>query len=59
MKTREHDHTKERESLLRECFIAVDALLTKRPILAAVTVGSTTLGNLRAELLRVTSAPTP
>lgn len=40
----------EQAQLLRECRTALDALLEKRPLLGAVLCGSTTLGNLRAEL---------
>lgn len=40
----------EQAALLRECRFALDSLLTKKPMLAALLCGSTTLGNLRAEL---------
>lgn len=38
------------QALLRECRVALDDLLTKKPMLAALVCGSTTLGNLRAML---------
>ena len=34
---------------LRECFVAIDAVIQHRPMLAAMRAGSTTLGNRRAE----------
>ena len=37
-------------ALLGDCRKALDALLAKRPILGALNYGTTTLGNLRAEL---------
>ena len=40
----------EQAALLRECRAALDALLEKQPKLSGVVFGSTTLGNLRAEL---------
>ena len=40
----------EQAALLRECRFALDCLLEKKPILAALVCGSTTLGNLRASL---------
>ena len=40
----------EQAALLRECRFAVDELLKKYPKLSGVICGSTTLGNLRAEL---------
>lgn len=36
--------------LLRECRLALDELIIKKPGIEALTCGSTTLGNLRAEL---------
>lgn len=38
----------EQAALLRECRAALDDLLQKKPIMAAMVCGSTTLGNLRA-----------
>ena len=35
---------------LRECRFALDELISQRPGIAALRCGSTTLGNLRAEL---------
>ena len=40
----------EQAALLRECRLALDALLEKRPSMAGLICGSTTLGNLRADL---------
>ena len=40
----------EQAGLLRECRRAIDELLEKRPNLAGVRCGSTTLGNLRVLL---------
>lgn len=40
----------EQASLLRECRSAFDDLLRKKPMLAGLVCGSTTLGNLRAML---------
>lgn len=40
----------EQAALLRECRAALDALIAKKPGLAGLECGSTTLGNLRAEL---------
>ena len=40
----------EQAALLRECRFALDELLKRHPTLAGVVCGSTTLGNLRAEL---------
>lgn len=40
----------EQAALLRECRAALDSLLTQKPTLAGLLCGSTTLGNLRAEL---------
>jgi hypothetical protein len=40
----------EQATLLRECRLALDELLTKKPTLAGFVCGSTTLGNLRASL---------
>lgn len=40
----------EQAALLRECRSALDDLLGKRPGLAGLLCGSTTLGNLKAEL---------
>lgn len=40
----------EQAALLRECRLAIDVLLQKKPGLAGLICGSTTLGNLRAEL---------
>jgi hypothetical protein len=40
----------EQAALLRECRFALDCLLEKKPTLAALVCGSTTLGNLRASL---------
>lgn len=40
----------EQAALLRECRRALDDLLKKKPMMAAMLCGSTTLGNLRASL---------
>lgn len=40
----------EQAALLRECRRAIDDLLNKKPMMAALICGSTTLGNLRASL---------
>jgi hypothetical protein len=40
----------EQAALLRECRFALDDLLKKKPMMAAMICGSTTLGNLRASL---------
>lgn len=40
----------EQAALLRECRFALDELINKKPMLAALICGSTTLGNLRASL---------
>ena len=40
----------EQAALLRECRLALDDLLRKKPMMAGLLCGSTTLGNLRAEL---------
>lgn len=40
----------EQAKLLRECRTALDDLLNKKPTLAGLVCGSTTLGNLRASL---------
>ena len=40
----------EQAALLRECRRAIDDLLQQHPEMAAKICGSTTLGNLRAEL---------
>jgi hypothetical protein len=40
----------EQSALLRECRLAIDELLAKKPMLGALRCGSTTLGNLRVEL---------
>ena len=40
----------EQAALLRECRAALDSLIAKKPTLAGLLCGSTTLGNLRAEL---------
>jgi hypothetical protein len=40
----------EQAALLRECRLALDELLRKKPMMAGLICGSTTLGNLRAEL---------
>lgn len=40
----------EQARLLRRCRMALDALLKEKPMLAAKLCGTTTLGNLRAEL---------
>lgn len=40
----------EQAALLRECRAALDDLLTKKPMLAGMSAGYTTLGNLRAML---------
>ena len=40
----------EQAQLLRECRSALDSLIKQRPNMAGLLCGSTTLGNLRAEL---------
>jgi hypothetical protein len=40
----------EQASLLRECRAALDSLIAQKPTLAGLVCGSTTLGNLKAEL---------
>lgn len=40
----------EQAALLRECRRALDDLLAKKPMMAGMLCGSTTLGNLRASL---------
>lgn len=40
----------EQAALLRECRLALDELLKKKPMLAGLICGSTTLWNLRASL---------
>lgn len=40
----------EQAALLRECRAALDSLIAQKPTLAGLVCGSTTLGNLRAEL---------
>jgi len=40
----------EQAALLRECRVALDDLIKKKPALAGLLCGSTTLGNLRAML---------
>lgn len=40
----------EQAALLRECRLALEELLKKKPMLAGLICGSTTLGNLRASL---------
>ncbi len=40
----------EQAALLRECRTALDSLIAQKPTLAGLLCGSTTLGNLRAEL---------
>ena len=40
----------EQAALLRECRAALDSLIAQKPTLAGLICGSTTLGNLRAEL---------
>ena len=42
----------EQAALLRECRAALDELFIKKPGIEALRCGSTTLGNLRAELYR-------
>lgn len=39
-------------ALLRECRFALDELISKKPTLGGLLCGSTTLGNLRAELYK-------
>jgi hypothetical protein len=45
-----HDDYNELAKLVRECLKALDELLEKRPMQAAMLCGSTTLGNLRVDL---------
>jgi hypothetical protein len=40
----------EQAALLRECRLALDELISKKPMLAGLWCGSTTLGNLKASL---------
>lgn len=40
----------EQAALLRECRAAIDSLIVQKPALAGLICGSTTLGNLKAEL---------
>ena len=40
----------EQATLLRECRAALDVLLVNKPMLSGMKCGSTTLGNLRAQL---------
>ena len=40
----------EQAALLRECRFALDELLKKKPSMAGLLCGSTTLGNLKVEL---------
>lgn len=40
----------EQAALLRECRAALDDLITQRPTITTLKCGSTTLGNLRANL---------
>ena len=40
----------EQAAMLRECRAALDSLIAQKPMLAGLLCGSTTLGNLRAEL---------
>ena len=40
----------EQAALLRECRMALDDLLRQKPMMTGLLCGSTTLGNLRAEL---------
>lgn len=40
----------EQTSLLRQCRMALDDLLNKKPMLAGMLCGTTTLGNMRAAL---------
>ncbi len=40
----------EQAALLRECRLALDDLLRRKPMMTGLLCGSTTLGNLRAEL---------
>ena len=40
----------EQAALLRECRLALDDLLRQNPTMTGLLCGSTTLGNLRAEL---------
>lgn len=40
----------EQAALLRECRAALDDLIAQRPTISTLKCGSTTLGNLRAEL---------
>ena len=40
----------EQAALLRECRAALDSLIKQKPTLAGLLCGSTTLGNLKAEL---------
>jgi len=42
--------TNEKVKLLRECRLALDELIIKKPGIESLVCGSTTLGNLRAEL---------
>ena len=42
----------EQAALLRECRLALDDLIARRPMNAAMVCGSTSLGNLRASLYK-------
>jgi hypothetical protein len=44
------DKASEQAALLRECRFAIDTLIEKKPALAMLLCGSTTLGNLKASL---------
>jgi hypothetical protein len=55
-----HEDYKEQAALLRECRAALDDLIRQKPTMAGLLCGSTTLGNLRAELHAYRDAgPTP
>lgn len=40
----------EQAALLRECRLALDELISKKPMLTGLICGSTTLGNLKSSL---------
>lgn len=45
-----NDHTHDLLAMLREVRLALDFLLKEKPMLAGRVCGSTTLGNLKAEI---------
>lgn len=45
-----YEDYEDQAALLRECRAALDDLIRQKPTMAGLLCGSTTLGNLRAEL---------